>query len=205
MFDIGYLRILPNLVVMAPGDAWDLREMLAFALAHSSPCTIRYPKAAAEEIGGARAPIEAGRAEVLEWGEDGCIVCCGTLVSSCLRAAELLAQDGLEVGVVNARFVKPIDEETILKAIRNCGFVVTVEEGALMGGFGSAVLETASRASVDASRVRRLGAPDAFIEHGEREELLAALDLTAEGIAAACRQLAHSSQRRALAPHRRPA
>jgi 1-deoxy-D-xylulose-5-phosphate synthase len=109
---------------------------------------------------------------------------------ACLEAAQTLYDEGLNVGVINARFIKPLDRETILRTLRGCAFVVTVEEAALMGGFGSAVLELAADAGVDASRVRRLGIPDAFIEHGERGELLADLRLDAAGIAAACRDLA---------------
>ena len=93
------------------------------------------------------------------------------------------------MGVVNARFVKPLDTETILRAVRECGFVVTVEEAALAGGFGSAVLEAAAGAGLDTSRIRRLGIPDHFVEHGERDELLADLGLDVEGIASTCRLL----------------
>ena len=94
------------------------------------------------------------------------------------------------MGVINARFVKPLDAERFLRAVRETGFVVTVEEASLMGGFGSAVLEAAADAGLDTSHVRRLGIPDKFIEHGERGELLADLGLDAAGIAAACRALA---------------
>jgi 1-deoxy-D-xylulose-5-phosphate synthase len=105
----------------------------------------------------------------------------------------LLRDEGMNVGVINARFVKPLDIDVILRAVRDCDFVVTVEEGALMGGFGSAVLEAAADAGLDTSRVKRLGIPDRFIEHAERSELLADLGLDAAGIAAACRKLAHKS------------
>ena len=102
----------------------------------------------------------------------------------------LVAHEGLDVGVVNARFLKPLDSEVILRAIRECGFVVTLEEAALAGGFGSAVLEAAADAGLDASRVRRLGIPDIYVEHGERDELLADLGLDVAGIVRACRELA---------------
>ncbi|MFV2066664.1 MAG: 1-deoxy-D-xylulose-5-phosphate synthase [Pirellulales bacterium] len=190
LFDTAYLRVFPNLVVMAPGDAWDLTAMLDFVLDHERPCTLRYPKASADQIVGPRSPVELGTAEVFEWGEDGCILCYGTLLSSCRQAIAELHNEGLQVGLVNARFVKPIDREIVLRALRECRFVVTVEEGALMGGFGSAVLETAADAGVDAHHVHRLGIPDRFIEHGERAELLADLQLDAAGIAACCRQMA---------------
>ncbi len=190
VFDFATMRVLPNLVVMAPGDASDLPDMLEMALRHDGPCSIRYPKAMAETVEGRRAPIELGRAEVLEWGDDGCIVCCGALLSLCLAAAWQLRSEGLDVGVINARFVKPLDTDTILRAVDQCGFVVTVEEAALMGGFGSAVLEAATEAGLDTRGVTRLGVPDEFVEHGDRSELLADLGLGATGIAQACRSRA---------------
>jgi 1-deoxy-D-xylulose-5-phosphate synthase len=179
---------------MAPGDAWDVAAMLEFALRHEQPVSIRYPKANAANIPAERQPIEMGRSEVLRWGADGVLLCFGTLLADGLKAAEMLAADGLEVGVVNARFAKPIDRDLIERAVRECGFVITVEEGCLMGGFGSAVLEAASEMSLDTSRIKRLGLPDRFIEHAERFELLADLGLDATGIAAACRELAEQGR-----------
>jgi 1-deoxy-D-xylulose-5-phosphate synthase len=193
MFDLGYMRVFPNLVVMAPGDERDLAAMLRFALEHDGPTSIRYPKANADSIEREEAPIELGRPEVLEWGRDGTILCCGTLLRTCLKAAETLRNEGLEVGVVNARFIKPLDAETFARYVEESPFVVTVEEGALMGGFGSAILEIAADAGISAANVRRLGIPDRFVEHGERSELLADLGLDAEGIARACREMAARS------------
>ncbi len=190
VFDIGYLRAFPNLIVMAPGDAQDVEPMLDFALQQDAPCAIRYPKTSALDVQRDVAPVELGRWEVLRWGTDGAILCCGALLSDCVQAANILRQEGLNVSVVNARFVKPLDQEVLTRAFRECGFVVTVEEGALAAGFGSAVLELAADQGLDASRVRRLGIPDMFIEHGERAELLADLQLDAPGIARACRDLA---------------
>ena len=188
-FDVGYLRVLPNITIMAPGDEHDLIQMLEFAINHDGPCAIRYPKATVNSLEGPRQPIELGQSEVCSLGDDGAIVAFGGLLPSCVEAAELLAKDGLSVGVINARFAKPLDTETIFRAIQSCGFVVTVEEAALAGGFGSAVLEAAADAGIDTRHVRRLGIPDRFVEHGERGELLADLGLDAAGVAAACRAL----------------
>lgn len=190
MFDLGYMRVFPNIVVMAPGDAADLPRMLEFSLAHDSPCSMRYPKSAAETIERDVAPIELGRAEVISHGTDGTIVACGTLLPSCVEAAAKLERQGLSIGVVNARFVKPLDTETLLPLIESSPFVLTVEEGALMGGFGSAVLEAAVEAGLDTRGVKRLGIPDRFIEHGERGELLADLGLDVDGIAKTAREMA---------------
>lgn len=190
VFDIGYMRMFPHMVVMAPGDAADLPAMLDFALKHDAPTSLRYPKAPAETIDRSPAPIELGRAEVLEWGGDGMIVACGTLLTDCVKAAAQLREEGLDVGVINARFIKPLDTETILKAVSTAPFVLTVEEGQLMTGFGSAVLEAANEARLPTTNIHRLGIPDAYVEHGERGELLADLGLDAAGIAAKCRELA---------------
>ncbi|MEX2172751.1 MAG: transketolase C-terminal domain-containing protein, partial [Pirellulaceae bacterium] len=141
-----------------------------------------------------RLPIELGRSETLRWGRDGVLLCFGTLLADCLQAAELLAAEGLDLGVVNARFAKPLDREVVERALRETGFMVTVEEGCLMGGFGSAVLEAASDLGLDTSRIKRLGIPDRFIEHGERGELLADLGLDPAGIARTCRELAQHAQ-----------
>ena len=112
----------------------------------------------------------------------------------------MLREEGLHVGVINARFAKPLDSEAMLHCVRDCGFVVTVEEGSLIGGFGSAVLELAADAGLNTSHIRRLGIPDKFIEHGERGELLADLGLDATGIAAACRALSLSKVGPAVLP-----
>lgn len=193
-FDFGYLRVLPNFSVMAPGDAFDLPRMLSLALDHDGPCAIRYPKAVAPMIPGDRLPMAFGKSEVLTWGDDGMIVTGGALLSACIEASALLRDEGLSVGVINARFVKPLDTEAILRAVRDCNLVVTVEEAALMTGFGSTVLEAAADAGLSTRHVRRLGIPDRFVEHGERGELLADLGLDANGIADACRGLTQQTQ-----------
>ncbi len=192
-YDLAYMRIFPNMVVMAPGDEKDVAPILEFAMGHDAPVSIRYPKANLETIDREVQPIELGQAEILEWETDGMFLACGTLVGTCLRAAERLRQQyGLRVGVVNARFAKPLDKATALKAIEECGFVVTVEEGCLHGGFGSAVLEAANDAGLSTAHVRRLGLPDHFVLHAEREEQLAEVGLDVEGITQAALDLART-------------
>jgi 1-deoxy-D-xylulose-5-phosphate synthase len=188
-FDIGYMRLFPNMAVLAPGDEHDLTAMLDWALAHGGPVALRYPKAAAERVTAPRQPIELGRAEPLTQGADGLIVVCGTLLGAALEAAAALREEGLAVGVVNARFAKPLDSR-IPEWIESAPWTVTVEENALQTGFGSAVLEAVNDAGVHAGPIVRLGLPDRFVEHGERGELLGDLGLDAAGIAAACRRLA---------------
>jgi 1-deoxy-D-xylulose-5-phosphate synthase len=184
-FDTVYLRLFPNFVVMAPGDELDVAPMLHFALQHAGPAAMRYPKASLEKVERGVAPLELGQAEIYEWGPDGALIAYGSLFPACVRAAELLRQQGIEVGVINARFVKPLDRQTLLRAVEQLPLVVTVEEGTLEGGFGSALLEAANASGLDTRRVVRLGLPDRFIEHAERDELLADLGLDAPGIARA--------------------
>ncbi|GAB6165333.1 1-deoxy-D-xylulose-5-phosphate synthase [Thermostilla marina] len=190
VFDLAYMRPFPNLTVMAPGDAEDLARMVPFAVDLGTPAAVRYPKAKAESIARDVAPIELGRAEVLRWGNDGAILCCGAHLRTCLDVADRLEKSGLEIAVINARFVKPLDAETITKAATECRFVVTVEEGVLAGGFGSAVLELLNERQLDTSRVRRVGIPDRYIEHAERAEQLAEVGLDTDGLYAICCQAA---------------
>ena len=192
-FDIGYMRIFPNMVVMAPGDANDVGAMLDFALQHDEACGIRYPKETAANIERELQPVTLGKSEVLTDGEDGVIVCFGSLLENCLQAARRLEEEsGLKIGVVNARFAKPIDDALLKTLIEEKPFVVTVEEGNLMGGFGTAVLEAANTMGLSTENIHRLGLPDAFVEHGERGELLADLGLDVDGIAKRCQQLAET-------------
>ena len=188
-FDLGYLRLFPNMAVLAPGDEHDLAAMLDWALAHGGPVAIRYPKATVENHGGQRPPIELGRSETLAEGHDGLVVASGTLLGEALAAAAELRAEGLDLTVINARFVKPLDP-TILERIEAAPWTVTLEENVLQTGFGSAVLEAVNDAGLQAGMIVRLGLPDRFVEHGERAELLADLGLDAAGIAATCRRLA---------------
>ena len=193
-FDTPYMRLFPNMVVMAPGDELDVAPMLRFALNHSGPVSIRYPKANLESHSRSLAPIQLGKAEIFEWGEDVILIAYGTLLGNCLKAAEQLRQQGLSVGVINARFVKPLDREVILRALREASLVVTVEEGTLEGGFGSAVLEAANAAGLGCANLLRLGIPDRFIDHGERQELLAELRLDSAGIRLSVQQALQRQQ-----------
>jgi 1-deoxy-D-xylulose-5-phosphate synthase len=190
-FDIAYMRIFPNMVVMAPGDANDVGAMLDFALSHDEACGIRYPKEAAANIERELQPVELGKSEVLTEGKDGVMVCFGSLLETCLQAAKRLDEElGLKIGVVNARFAKPIDSELLKSLMVEMPFVVTVEEGNLMGGFGSAVLEVANEMGLATQNLHRLGLPDSFVEHGERGELLSDLGLDVEGLMKTCQKLA---------------
>ncbi|HMF19673.1 MAG TPA: 1-deoxy-D-xylulose-5-phosphate synthase [Gemmataceae bacterium] len=191
-FDTAYLRLFPNFVVMAPGDEQDLAPMLNFALEHPGPASLRYPKAGLENVERGRTPIELGQSEIIEWGSDGVLIAYGTLLGNCVKAAERLRKEGLEIGVINARFAKPLDKATLLRAVEELPLVVTVEEGTLEGGFGSALLEAANGAGLDTRHIVRRGIPDRFIEHAERNELLADLGLDVDGL---CRTVKEALER----------
>jgi 1-deoxy-D-xylulose-5-phosphate synthase len=187
-FDIPYQRLFPNMVVMAPGDALDVGPMLRFAIGYDGPTAIRYPKANIERVDREFQPVELGKAEIHDWGEDACLIAYGTVFPACVQAAEKLREDGISIGVVNARFCKPLDKDTILRAVEQAPAVITVEEGTIEGGFGSAVLEAANAAGLDTRGIMRLGLPDRFIEHGERGELLADVGLDVAGLCVAVRR-----------------
>ena len=137
--------------------------------------------------------LSLGQAEILEWETDGMLLACGPMVGTCIQAATMLRNEyGMRVGVINARFVKPLDRQTICKAIEECGFVLTIEEASLMGGFGSAVLELANDTGLSTAHVRRLGLPDRFVLHAEREEQLAEVGLDIDGIIRAAFALARA-------------
>jgi len=189
LFDIGYMRVFPNIVMMAPADATEVEPMLEFALQHSSPTSIRYPKTSALNFDRPKQPIELGKAEVIRQGRDGTILAVGAMVQQALSAADQLAAEGIEVQVVNARFLKPLDLNLLANVFKSSKFVISLEEGALAGGYGSAVLEAACEHGWDTRIFRTIGIPDRFIEHGDRNELLASVGLDAPSIASTCRKL----------------
>jgi len=186
VFDLAYLRCVPNLVIMAPKDTDEMRAMTRFALAYEAgPIAVRYPRGGQDPLtpnsGGTRG-IELGRAETLREGGDVALVALGAGVKIALDAADTLAASGVQATVLNARFCKPLDAEAILAAARRCGSVVTVEDGVTQGGFGSAVLELLAAHAV-AIPVSLVGLPDHFVEHGPVPTLRAQASLTADEVA----------------------
>ncbi|MGB9802658.1 1-deoxy-D-xylulose-5-phosphate synthase [Desulfofundulus sp.] len=182
VFDFAYLRSIPNLVLMAPGDENELRQMLKTALEHPGPAVLRYPRSSGtgcpldDEI----IPLPVGKARVLREGDDVTLLAIGTMVPLALEAASILEQQGIYATVINARFVKPLDVECITRYALRTRRVVTIEEHVLQGGFGSAVLELLGDRGLRSVQVIRLGIPDEFIEHGSRPILLARCGLTVE-------------------------
>ena len=194
-FDLSYLRCIPHLVVMAPSDENEMRHALATALAHDGPAAFRFPRGSAVGVPLDPEPVALplGKGRLLRDGGKGAdvaIVAAGPPARAALEAAELLAKEGISATVVDARFVKPLDEELIAAVASAARRLVTVEEAALAGGFGSAVLEGLERAGLlQKVATRRLGLPDRFVTHGDPQKQRAELGLDARGIAEACRQL----------------
>jgi 1-deoxy-D-xylulose-5-phosphate synthase len=184
-FDLAYLRCIPNMVIMAPKDTAEMANMTRFALGYSDgPIAVRYPRGGQEPIGVVSSPIALGRAEVIEdGGDDVLLVGLGAGVKIALDAASLLRQHGIRSTVVNARFCKPLDEETLLAGARKCGRVITVEDGTVAGGFGSAVLQLLNDHHVE-KHVDIIGLPDQFVEHGPVPTLRMDVGLNAAAIAA---------------------
>jgi 1-deoxy-D-xylulose-5-phosphate synthase len=185
-FDISFLRHLPELTVMAPKDENELQHMLKTAVYSGRPISIRYPRGAGYGVAMDKElqEIEIGKGELLVEGDDLTLVAIGSTVYPALQAAALLKEKGISASVINARFIKPLDSELILAQAEKSGCLVTVEENALQGGFGSAVLEAVSDAGLTTVRVKRIGIPDSFVEHGSQAQLRADLGLDAAGIAA---------------------
>jgi len=184
VFDFSYLRHIPNLVIMAPKDEEEFRHMIKTAFELSGPVALRYPRGrgvGVREEGGLRS-LEVGKGEVLREGKDILILAIGSTVYPSLRAAERLEEAGIDAGVMNSRFVKPLDEELICQMARETGRVVTVEENVLQGGFGSAVLELFEERGLFSIPVKRLGIPDLFVEHGPQALLRTKCGIDEDGI-----------------------
>jgi len=183
VFDLSYLRAAPNMVIMAPRDENQLQHMLKTAVEHSGPAALRYPRGAGRGV--ALDPViqalPIGTAEVLRQGKDVLLLAVGTMVAPALEAAERLADWGISAAVVDARFIKPLDQELIPAWAETCGRVVTLEENVVRGGFGSAVLELLAEKGL-CLPVKLIGLPDRFVEHGAQSELKALLGLDADGL-----------------------
>jgi 1-deoxy-D-xylulose-5-phosphate synthase len=185
VFDYAFLRSIPNMTIMAPKDEDELRHMLKTAMSFDGPISLRYPRGSGVGVAldGELQELPIGKAEVLREGEELCFWAIGSMVRSALQAADELSEQGIAAGVVNMRFAKPLDEELLLAHARKYKYIVTLEEGVLAGGVGSAVLETLNAAGLlRRCRVLNLGIPDAFVVHGATKLLLRDLELDGPGI-----------------------
>ena len=185
LLDIAYLRGYPNIVLMAPKDEGELRDMLYTAIEYPGPAALRYPRGNGFGVDISEAPkkIEIGKAEILRDGGDVAIIAYGSMVYPAMEAAKNLEKAGIQSTVINARFVKPLDSELIIATARISRLIVTVEDAYLAGGFGSAILELLEENSLsDKIKVVRMGVPDRIVTHGDPKLLMAEYGLDADGI-----------------------
>ncbi|WP_417040574.1 1-deoxy-D-xylulose-5-phosphate synthase [Cylindrospermopsis raciborskii] len=186
MYDIAYLRCIPNMVLMAPKDEAELQRMVVTGVEYTSgPIAMRFPRGNGYGVPLMEEgwePLEIGKGEILRQGNDLLIVGYGTMVNSGMQVAQILREHGIEASVINARFVKPLDIDLIVPLAGKIGRVVTLEEGCLMGGFGSAVAEALLDANVVVP-VKRIGIPDELVDHATPEESKVTLGLTSQQIA----------------------
>jgi len=205
LLDIAYLRGVPNIVVMAPKDEGEMRDMLFTMVEHNGPAAMRYPRGNGVGADIEREPqlLEIGKGEILRDGGEIAIVAYGSMVHPSLAAAENLAKEGLETTVVNARFVKPLDAPLLLALAHTKRLIVTVEEAYLAAGFGSAVLELLEENGLqDKVRVVRMGIPDRLITHGDPKLLLAKYGLDSDGIYIRVKESIEVLDERRAKPHR---
>ncbi len=185
LLDIAYLRGYPNIVLMAPKNEAEMRDMLYTAIEYPGPAALRYPRGNGFGVDISEAPkkIEIGKAEILRDGGDVAIIAYGSMVYPAMEAAKNLEKIGIESTVINARFVKPLDSELIIATARISRLIVTVEDAYLAGGFGSAILELLEENSLsDKIKVVRMGVPDRIVTHGDPKLLMAEYGLDADGI-----------------------
>jgi len=196
-FDLSYLRHIPNMVIMAPSNGVELENMLATALSYTGgPIALRYPRGNTHLPSGRRSfqTIPIGKSEWLRQGNDGVILAVGRMVDTALHAAERLTESGLEIAVINARFIKPLDESLLMQLSDKYSRWITIEDNAVSGGFGSAVLEFLADYAPPGTQVLRLGLPDCFIPHGEESQLFHDLGLDVDSLVLTACDLFHSTK-----------
>ncbi len=189
LFDYSYLRAIPNMIVMAPKDENEFQYMLKTAVACGRPVSVRYPRGAGVGVTMDDTPqaLPIGKAEVICEGSDLAIVAIGSTVYPALAAAQKLRQEGIHIRVINARFVKPLDQALLAETARSLKKIITVEENVLIGGFGSAVLELFERVGIHDVQVKRLGIDDEFVAHATQAELRNQCGIDEAGIMRAVR------------------
>lgn len=194
VLDIAYLRVIPGMTIAAPRNPVELQRLLATALEGDGPFAVRYPRGTAPEmeLEDDPQPVEIGKGEVLRDGSDVALIAIGKAVDEAHAAADKLAETGVSAAVIDARFIKPLDENLIVEMAERCGRIVTIEDHGVQGGFGSAVLETLARRGVRAD-VRCLGIADTFVDHGDTDDQWRDQGIDAESIADSARGLVDSS------------
>lgn len=189
VFDIGYLRMIPNMVCIAPKDSRELEDSLEFALSHNFPCSIRYPKGEAYSLG-YNEKLTLGKSQVICEGKDVCIIALGSMVKNAIDCASLLKEEGINTFLVNARFIKPLDKDLLKYIGSNFKVVITLEDGAISCGFGSAVAEFFSAENIsEKTKLICAGFPDEFITFAKREKLFEIYGLDGYSLARRIKQV----------------
>ena len=172
VFDLSFLNHIPNMTIMTPKDYEELRQMLRFAIDHNGPVAIRYPRGHEKEIGNKKCqPVEIGRAELIQKGNDITIVACGRMVHTAVKVAKELIKFGMTADVINARFIKPLDSKLIVASAEKTKNVVTIEDNMVIGGIGSQILNEINEHGLSGIKVRNFGFPDKFVTHGNVTQL----------------------------------
>jgi 1-deoxy-D-xylulose-5-phosphate synthase len=195
-FDISFLSFIPNVVMLAPRDTTELRQMTVWMKDYDKgPSAMRYPRGSSDDrLPEGRSPIELGRSEILREGKHFTIVAVGSMVSVAWEATQILAQQGIEAGVINSRFLKPIDADAILDRASASGRLITIEENVQRGGFGEAVRDAVANAGLHAKiDVRIMALPDAFVEHGAQPIIRKECRLCADSVVALAQSMLSGS------------
>lgn len=172
ILDLSFFQIVPNLTIMAPKDFQELEEMLEFAVNLDKPVAIRYPRGGeSEKTFYSHGKIEYGKAEFLQAGKDITIIAIGKMVARAKEIVTELEKDGIEVELINTRFLKPIDEEMLVNSIKKTKVVVTIEDNVILGGLAMAVQNIILKNNIQGVRIKNFGYPDEFIKHGKTEEI----------------------------------
>jgi 1-deoxy-D-xylulose-5-phosphate synthase len=190
IYDMAYLRIFPNMICMAPKDENELRHMLKTSFETGHPTSLRYPRGTGFGVAmdAELQSLPIGKGEVMREGDAGVIFAIGNEVWPAVQAAEILAKEGIEVAVINGRFIKPLDDELITKYCSPFSRVITVEEGSLAGGFCSAIMERVRELGIRDVLFHGIGIPDEYVHHGSQDVLRAQFDLDVNGIARRVRE-----------------
>ena len=184
IFDISYLSVIPNMTIMAPKNKWELSDMMKFAMKYNHPVAVRYPRGTAYDgLKEFRSPIELGKSEIIYKGNEIALFALGSMVITAEKVADILKENGIDATLVNARFAKPFDEQCILDLSDNHRMLVTLEENVLSGGLGEHISTFVQQEGIDMD-VINIAIPNAYVEHGNVEQLKKILEIDAESVAA---------------------
>lgn len=183
LFDLAFLSEIPNFTIMAPKNFKELDKMLEFSINLNKPVAIRYPRGGEGNIKFDKCEdINLGKAEIIKEGKDLSIIAIGKMVERAVEVSQLLEKENVDTEIINVRFLKPLDKETILNSARKTKKIITIEDGLLKGGLGTAVIETINSSNIKDVKVKTFGYDDCFVKHGSVEELEKEYKLDAKSI-----------------------